>query len=102
MKVYIGADHAGFKLKEKLKLFLNKNNYSIFDLGASQLIKDDDYPKYASAVGKLVAKNKDSFGILICGSGHGVCIAANKVKGIRAVLCEHIKDTFYSRRDDDA
>jgi len=100
MKVYIGADHAGFELKEKLKTYLNKN-YNLIDLGNTKYDKNDDYPKFASKVAKKVSKSK-SFGILICGSGQGVCIAANKIKGIRAVLAEHIKDSKMARLDDDA
>src|SRR3989344_4242475 len=101
MKINIGADHAGFELKEKLKAYLTKN-YSVYDLGNLIYDKNDDYPKYASKVAKAVAKNKNSFGILICGSGQGVCIAANKIKGIRAALAENIRDAKLSRKDDDA
>ncbi|MBI2148441.1 RpiB/LacA/LacB family sugar-phosphate isomerase [Candidatus Woesearchaeota archaeon] len=100
MKIYIGADHAGFKLKERLKIFLIKSKYSIIDLGNKKFQKNDDYPIYGYKVAKAVVKNKYSRGILICGSGQGVCITANKVNGIRAALAENIKDAYLARRDD--
>lgn len=96
--VFIGADHAGYKLKESLKNSLKK--YKVSDLGNKKLDPKDDYPIFASKVAKAVAKNKSSYGILICGSGQGMCMAANKIKGIRAALCEHEKDAYSSRRDD--
>ena len=101
MKLYIGADHAGFDLKEKLKPTLKKMKYQVLDLGNTKFDKNDDYPIFAARVAKKVAKAKNSFGILICGSGQGVAIAANKIKGIRAALAEHIIDAENSRKDDD-
>ncbi len=101
MKIYIGADHAGFNLKEKLKIVLGKS-YEVIDLGNKKYDKNDDYPVYASKVAKIVAKNKNSFGILICGSGQGVSIAANKINGIRAALAENERDAYLARRDDNA
>lgn len=100
MKIYIGADHAGFKLKERLKLHL-KRKYKIIDLSNKKYNKNDDYPIFAARVAKKVAKDKNAKGILICGSGQGVCIAANKIKGIRAALAEHVQDAFLARKDDD-
>ena len=97
MKIYIGADHAGFNLKEKLK-----KSFKLTDLGNKVLDNDDDYPIFASKVAKAVSKDKKSLGILICGSGEGVCIAANKVKSIRAILAENVRDAYLSRKDDDA
>ncbi len=99
-KIYIGADHAGFELKEKLKKYLNKK-YSVVDLGNKKFEINDDYPVFGKRVAVKVAKDQKSLGILICGSGAGVCIVANKVKGIRAALAEHIKDAFLARKDDD-
>lgn len=101
MKIYMGADHAGFVLKERLKPYLNKLKYSVLDLGNKKLNKNDDYPLFASRVARKVSKDKNSFGVLICGSGQGVCIAANKVKGIRASLAEHKSDAYLARKDDD-
>jgi len=99
-RVYIGADHRGFKLKNQLLEHLEKK-YDVIDLGNIIYDKNDDYPIYATRVGLAVSEGK-SFGILICGSGQGISIAANKVKGIRAALCENVKDAKLSRSDDDA
>ena len=83
MKIYLGADHAGFLMKEKIKKNLVNKKYDIVDL--SPFFKErDDYPKVAFKVGEEVSKDRGSSGILICGSGAGMCISANKVKGIRA------------------
>jgi ribose 5-phosphate isomerase B len=89
-KIFVGGDHAGFFVKEKLKKILEKN-YEVFDVGPFKFDHDDDYPKYAIPVAQNVAKTKDSLGILICGSGIGVSIAANKVKGIRAAPILDVK-----------
>lgn len=98
-KVYIGADHAGFKLKQKLIPFLKKN-HQVVDVGAKKFNKTDDYPDFA----KKVAKNikKDNKGILICGSAEGICIAANKFKGIRAVAVWTKTNAKLSRQHNDA
>ena len=82
--IYIGADHAGFKRKEEIKEFLDKKKIKYTDLSQKR-VDGDDYPIHAKAVSKEVKKNKVNKGILICGSGTGMVIAANKVKGIRAV-----------------
>ena len=86
MRIMIGSDHAGFKLKEKIKEFLNQENYEYEDLGTSST-NSVDYPIYAEKVAKEIQKNQDSLGILICGTGLGMCMTANKFKGIRAALC---------------
>lgn len=99
--LYIAADHAGFKRKEWLKKYLIKLDYSFEDLGADQLKPDDDYPDYAYLLAKKVASNPGSQGILLCGSGQGVCIVANKVPGIRAVLGYNTFAAESSRLDDD-
>ena len=101
MKVYIGADHGGFDLKERLKTYLKRSKYQLIDCGNKKFNKNDDYPVFASRVARKVAKDKNSFGVLICGSGQGVCIAANKIKGIRAALAEHAEDAKLARSDDD-
>lgn len=82
-KIYIGSDHAGFKTKEALKNFLITKKLKTVDVGAFKG-ENVDYPDYAEKVGRKVAKDKGSLGILICGTGIGMSIAANKVKGIRA------------------
>ncbi len=85
MKVYIGADHAGVKLKEKIKIFLHSKKIAFEDFGSFDEKSRDDYPDFAVKVGEKVSKYRgESFGILICGTGTGMAIVANKVKGIRA------------------
>ncbi len=104
MRIYIGGDHAGFKLKEKVKWFLLKEGHVVEDVGPFSYNKDDDYPNYAFSLAEKVGKDKDSFGIVIAGSGIGECICANKVRGIRAVMYHggrtKILDT--AREHDDA
>jgi len=87
MKIAIGADHAGFEFKEQLKEFLLKNNYEVKDFGAHTFDKEDGFPDYALPVAKSVGNGEYDRGVLVCGSGIGVSIAANKVKGVRAVNC---------------
>lgn len=98
--IYIGADHCGFALKELIKEYLNKNNYDVKDLGNRQLDPDDDYPDYAAKVAQKVVETQGR-GILICRSGVGMCIAANKVHGIRAVNAQSADIARNSREDDD-
>lgn len=100
-RIFLGADHAGFKSKEQVKKYLANSGYEIFDLGAKKFIKNDDYPDYARKVALKVALSRD-FGILFCGSGQGVCIAANKVKGIRAVAVSNPRDAKLTREHNDA
>jgi ribose 5-phosphate isomerase B len=99
--IYIGADHAGYKLKEQLKLLLNKEKIVYHDLGALNYNKDDDYPDYALKVAKKVVKEK-KLGVLICGSGQGMCISANKVRGIRAGLAKDVQDAELLRKHNHA
>ena len=84
--IYIASDHAGFEMKNKLKSFLESFGYKVKDVGAHEFISTDDYPDYAVKLCDEVLKT-NAKGILICGSGQGMCIAANKIKGIRASLC---------------
>ncbi len=100
--IYLGADHAGFKLKEQIKKYLQAQRIKFIDLGNLKLDKNDDYPDFGYKVAKKVAKNKDSKGILICGTSYGVCIVANKVKGIRAVSISTVKDAKLSREHNNA
>jgi len=90
LRVAIGADHGGFALKNELVTRLSKA-YQIIDIGAHALNTDDDYPDFAGAVALMVASGDVERGILVCGSGVGACIAANKVPGVRACLCH---DTY--------
>ena len=86
MKIYLATDHAGFKLKEKIKDFLIENNYKVEDCGAYENNPEDDYPDFIFKAAKSVAKNKNRLGIVFGGSGQGEAIAANKIKGIRAAV----------------
>lgn len=100
--LFIGADHAGFKLKAFIKKYLVKEGISFADVGALKEVPDDDYPDFALKLSKAVAKNKGSRGILICGTGAGMCIAANKVKGIRAANVYDEYTAKFSRAHNDA
>jgi len=87
MKIAIAGDHGGFELKESLKLYLEENNYEVKDFGACTFDAEDAFPDFALPLARAVALGDFEKGILVCGSGVGVSIAANKVKGIRAVNC---------------
>jgi ribose 5-phosphate isomerase B len=87
MRIALAADHAGFDMKQVLAAELASADHDIVDLGAHAYNKDDDYPDFAEAVGRAVQRNDVDRGILICGSGVGASIAANKLRGIRAGLC---------------
>lgn len=99
--IYLGADHAGFKLKEEIKKFLREEKQKFEDLGNEEFDPGDDYPDYAHPVAKKVAETGER-GILFCGNAQGVCILANKVKRIRAAVGadEYVAKT--SRTDDDS
>ena len=84
--MFLGSDHRGFKLKEKIKKFLDKKKIFYEDLGPGLYNKDDDYPDFVIPAARKVAKNKGSVGIILGYSGQGEAIAANKVKGIRAIV----------------
>ncbi len=86
MKIYLGTDHAGFKLKEKIKKYLTDLNYLVEDMGALKLDETDDYPDFIRPVAEVVAKEDEAFGIIFGGSGQGEAICANKVNGIRAAV----------------
>lgn len=90
MEIYLGTDHAGFELKEKIKPFLLGKGLKVTDCGAFTYDKDDDYPIFIEKAAVNAAKKLDSYGIVFGKSGAGECIVANKIKGIRAVLgfCE--------------
>lgn len=103
MVIYLGADHRGFELKEHLCKYLKDRGYEVMDLGNSVLDKDDDYPDYAAAVAKRISAESDrSRGVLVCGSGAGMDIAANKVRRIRSVLGFSANQVFDARKEDDA
>ena len=100
-KIYISSDHAGFKLKESIKFYLKKKNYKFIDLGPGNENRVD-YPDYAHKLAKKVKMSKNHVGILICGSGMGMNIAANRHKNIRAAQCFNLKSTKLSRLHNDA
>lgn len=99
--LYLGADHRGFKLKEKLKVWLDEKKIKYQDLGAKKLDPADDFPDVAQTVAQAVAKSKGK-GVLLCGSGAGVAMAANKVKGIRAAIGFNPQQVKSMRQDDNA
>lgn len=101
MKVYLGADHRGFYLKERLKTWLEKHDFAHEDLGAYTLDPDDDYTLYAQKVAAIVADDKNVRGVLLCGSGVGVDVVANKFDGIRASIGKSEAQVKAGRSDDD-
>ncbi len=104
MKIYLGADHNGFEIKKKLSVFMRDAGYEVIDLSGDTFNPNDDFPKFAGeAVSALLADgDKDSRAILICGSGQGMCMAANRFKGIRASLCWDLEEARAARNDDDS
>ena len=97
----IASDHAGYKLKEDIKNYLIDKNFSIFDVGP---FNDEsvDYPDYAKKLGNRIKRKKSDMGILVCGSGTGMAISANKIKSIRAAVCYNLKSTRLSRQHNNA
>jgi ribose 5-phosphate isomerase B len=91
MKLLIASDHAGFSLKEEVRAFLTKGGHEVLDLGAYTVDPQDDYPDFAERVGDAIRAGEAPRAVLICGSGVGVCVAANKIPGVRAGMCH---DTY--------
>jgi ribose 5-phosphate isomerase B len=91
MRIAVAADHAGFELKQELVEELRNGNHNVVDLGAHKYDKDDDYPDFAAAIGHAIQSGDVERGVLICGSGVGASIAANKLARVRAGLCH---DTY--------
>ena len=100
-KIFISSDHAGFKLKEAIKVYLSKKKLTFQDLGPHNNNRVD-YPDYAHKVARRVKISKNNIGILVCGSGMGMNIAANRHKNIRAAQCFNLKSTKLSRLHNDA
>ena len=100
-KVCIASDHAGLNLKEDIKNYLINKNISIFDLGPYKK-KSVDYPDYAKKLANRIKAKKSDIGILVCGSGTGMAITANKIKTIRAAVCYNTKSTRLSRQHNNA
>lgn len=102
MKIYLGADHAGFELKEKVKAYLENEGYDVEDCGAFEFDKNDDYPDFIALCATKVAQDPNGKGIVFGKSGAGECIVANKIKGIRAVLGVNKTNVELSRTHNDA
>lgn len=104
MKLFIGSDHNGFEYKNQLKKALELAGHEVIDEGDLTLDANDDFPQFASKVvhSLLNSEDREAKGILICGSGQGMCIAANRFKGIRASLCWNLNEARSARNDDDS
>ena len=104
MKIYLGCDHAGFELKNELFGYLAKNGYEVEDVGAKTKDSKDDYPQFAyEVVTKVLGEtDEDPRGILICGGGQGMAIAANRVRGIRAAVIWDKEEAKRTREDNDS
>jgi ribose 5-phosphate isomerase B len=87
MRVAVASDHAGFELKEVVRAQLAATGHTVLDLGTDSPTKPDDYPDFARAIGEAIVTGKADRGVLVCGSGVGASVAANKVPGVRAGLC---------------
>ena len=101
MKIGIASDHRGYKLKEKLKKYLEKKAYEVVDFGTDST-NSVDYPDFGIALGEAVRDNQVEYGIAICGSGIGISIACNKVKGVRCAKVNNKREAKYTRRDNNA
>ncbi|RCK75206.1 MAG: Ribose 5-phosphate isomerase B [Ignavibacteriae bacterium] len=101
MKVAIASDHAGYNMKEELKKYLNELGFDYKDFGTNSS-ESVDYPDYAVEVAKVISSKDFKYGILICGTGIGMSIAANKIMGVRAAVCESQESAKYSRLHNDA
>jgi ribose 5-phosphate isomerase B len=102
MLIYLGADHRGFELKEKVKKFLTERAYPVSDISEPTLTPEDDYPEIAKRAAEKVSIDFDrAKAILICGSGVGMCVVANKYPNVRAALGFSADQAFDSRREDD-
>ena len=101
MKIGIASDHRGFKLKTSIIKYLHKKNFQIYDYGTDSTTSVD-YPKYAFYLGEKVAKGDIDFGIVICGTGIGISIACNKVRGVRCAKVDNVKEAKLTRLDNDA
>ncbi len=101
--IYIASDHAGFQLKKYLaERIKNDMEAEVKDLGPKTIDENDDFPDFAAPLAKQVTKSDKNFGILICGSGHGMCIAANKIKGARAIVGYSIQGAELARKHNNA
>lgn len=103
MKIYLGSDHNGINLKKHLAVYLKNSGYEVVDEGDEHLDPADDFPVFASrVVNAMRADKNETRGILICGSGQGMCMAANRYKGVRASICWNVQEAHAARNDDDS
>ena len=100
-KVYLGSDHGGFELKNTLAAHLREQGWETEDLGCYSA-ESCDYPDFAAAVGRAVAANEGTLGLLVCGTGIGMSLAANKIPGVRAAVCGDVYSAQMTRRHNDA
>ena len=100
--IYLGADHAGWELKEAIEAQLKEKGHKVVDMGNENLVNDDDYPDFGYAVAKRVATDPGSHGIVMCGNAQGICIVSNKVKGVRAATGFSVEAAKTTRADDNA
>lgn len=100
-KIGIASDHRGYKLKQKLTKYLTKKGYTIIDYGCDDT-QSHDYPEYGFKLGKAIRDGEIEKGIAICGSGIGISIACNKIKGVRCAKVDNVKEAKYTRIDNDA
>lgn len=100
--IYVGGDHAGWELKEKIEESLKEEGYRVVDMGNADLVEGDDYPDFGYAVAKRVVNDEGSHGIVICGNAQGICIVANKVKGARAATGFNVDVARTTREDDNS
>ena len=101
MEIIIGSDHAGYRLKQEIKKFLLENKFKVLDAGTDSL-DSCDYPEYGFKVAQAVSLKKVNRGILICGTGMGMSMVANKLSGVRAALCRSIEGARLSREHNDS
>lgn len=104
MKIYLGSDHQGFHLKEKVFAYLAKHGYDVEDVGDKTLDPDDDFPEFAQAAALRIigSEDKDPRGILLCGGGQGMAMAANRFRGIRASVIWNAFEAKMTRNDNDS
>lgn len=104
MQIFLGSDHNGLDLNQHIYKYLSLGGFEILDLGDTKLDPNDDFPLFASKVvnAMKISNDEDPRGILICGSGQGMCMAANRYKGIRAALCWNVAEAYAARNDDNS
>ncbi len=101
MKIYLGSDHGGYELKKVIEDYLKEEGYTTEDLGTYSE-ESVDYPDYGTKVGERVVEDKNSIGIVLCGTGIGISIAANKVKGVRCALCANVYSAEMAKKHNNA